>query len=71
MIDPLEMAIDALNDIPNIRFRHQIGPYSSTYELVAYLSEVKRHSDAVMKADKEGRDKPGHSTVFIYFFPAP
>ncbi len=70
MIDPLEMAIDAFNDIPNIRFRHPIGPYISTYELVAYLSEVKRHSDAVMKADEEGRDKSGHSTVFIYFFPA-
>jgi hypothetical protein len=69
--DPLDLAVQALNDIPNTRFRQPIGPYRSTYELVAYLSEVARHSEEVMKADKEGRDLPTYSKVFMYFYPAP
>ncbi len=35
------------------------------------MSDVTRHSEEVMKADKEGRDLPRYSKVFMYFYPAP
>lgn len=69
-IDPLSLAIRALNDMPRTRFRHPVGPYQDTYELVAYLTELKLFSNAMIEAEINGRKKEGSYKGFLYFDPA-
>lgn len=68
--DPLSLAIRALNDIPRTTFRHPIGPYRDSYELVAYLAEVKRFSDEIIEAKTSGQEQEGSWKGFLYFDPA-
>lgn len=68
--DPLVLAIKALNDIPNTKFRDPIGPYKTTYELVAYLNEVLVYSDMVTLSRLIGHEQaPRTDRVFTYYFP--
>ena len=66
-IDPLSLAIRALNDMPRTRFRHPVWSYQDTYELVAYLTEVKLFSNAMIEAEIKGRKKEGSYEGFLYF----
>jgi len=68
--DPLQLAIHALNNVPNTRFRTPIGKFKTTYELVAFLEEVKRHSVAISEQfadDPENAKTWGE--VFLYHVP--
>lgn len=69
MSDPLDLAIKAFNDMPNTRFRQPVGPYRTTYELVAYLQEIRWFSGEIMQA-KTPDDMPDFKEVFMYFYPA-
>lgn len=71
MNDPLKLAIRALNDIPNTRFRNPIGDrFRTTYELVAFLEEVKRHTE-MFEEEMETNPKKaqGWGKMYLYFVP--
>jgi len=65
------LAIKALNDIPDTRFCHPIGPYNSTHELVAFLEEVESFTQQVTQPIKDAPLTLPHSDVFLYLYPQP
>jgi len=69
--DPVTLAIKALNDIPNLKFNNPIGPYNTTYELVAYLEEIERFTQSVTQPIENAPLTLPHSDVFLYLYPQP
>lgn len=68
--DPLQLAIHALNGVPNTRFRTPIGRFKSTYELVAFLEEVKCHSDTISEQLADDPEKANAwGEAYLYHVP--
>lgn len=68
--DPVILAIVAFNELPNKRFRHPVGGYKTTYELVAYLEEVVRHSSEIRKELNNPRTLRTAGDAYLYHVPS-
>jgi len=70
-MDPLELMIEALNDLPNTRFRRPVGGFKTTYELVVFFEGVRQLTAENRIEVEEKRNKAALSDQpYIYFVPS-